>query len=51
MSYFVIDYKLRFEKKIIYKINILPTLFDEVWQSMESMAMFEFRLKSMNYMR
>lgn len=30
MTYFNIDYKLRSDKKIFYKINILPTLLDKV---------------------
>ncbi len=50
MSYFVIDFKLRSEEKRFLKCYFLPTLSEKVWQSMESMAMYEFGLKSKEYL-
>ena len=50
MSYFAILFKLRSGQKIFLKCNTLPTLLKKVWQSMASVAMYEFRLKSKVYL-
>jgi hypothetical protein len=50
MSYFAILFKLRSGQKIFLKCKTLPTLLKKVWQSMASVAMYEFRLKSKEYL-
>jgi hypothetical protein len=46
MPYFVIAFKLKSEENIFLKSYFLLTLLKNLWQSMASVSMFKYRLKS-----
>ena len=50
LSHFAILFKLESDQKTFLKCKTLPTLLGKVWQSMASVAMYEFGLKSKEYL-